>query len=119
MEVKNGIDILEIARIEKSMKSEHFLERVFSQKELMLLKEKNFSAQTAAANFCAKEAFAKAIGTGIRGFSLTEVSILRDSQGEPYIELSGKALELSKDFSFSVSLSHNDTMAIAVVTAYK
>lgn len=47
--------------------------------------------ETIAANFAAKEAFAKALGTGVRGFSLNEVSVLRGELGAPYIKLAGNA----------------------------
>lgn len=114
-----GTDIVEISRIEKSIKSPRFLKKVFSEKEIELLKSKNFNPQTAAANFCAKEAFSKALGTGVRGFALNEVSVLRDELGKPYIELSGKALQLGKNLNFFVSLSHTKEYAAAFAVAEK
>ena len=115
-----GIDTVEIARIEKSLGIPGFLERVYSQKEICFLKAKNsaLSLQSYAANFAAKEAFSKALGTGVRGFSLNEVSILRDELGAPYIELSGRAKEAAKELRFTVSLTHTATDATAIVIAY-
>lgn len=112
-----GTDILKIARIEKSLKSESFFKRVFSEEERKLIKEKG--VPTAAANFAAKEAFAKALGTGVRGFSLSEVEVLRDEKGKPYFKLSGNALILSKGLSFDVSLSHSEEDALAFVIAWE
>ena len=76
--------------------------------------------ETMAANFAAKEAFAKALGTGVRGFALGEVAVLRDSLGAPYFALSGRAKELAvgRGLAFSVSLTHTDELAAAFVVAW-
>jgi len=102
------------------MQSPRFLTRVFSDAENILFQSRGFSAQTVAVNFCAKEAFSKAIGTGIRGFSLNEVSALRDELGKPYLQLSGKAKEIAEEkrLVFDVSLTHTGEYAAAVVIAY-
>lgn len=124
-----GIDLVEISRIANSMKNTRFLERVFSSAELELLRERSggrcmeelhrsiSAVNTAAANFCAKEAFSKALGTGIRGFALSEVSILRDELGRPYFLLSGRAQRIVEErrLILSVSLSHAKEYACAVV----
>lgn len=120
MELFTGIDLIEIDRIRKSIQNPRFVSRVFSPKERELLQTPK-AAQTAAANFCAKEAFAKALGTGVRGFALCEVSVLRDALGAPYLQLSGKAKEIAdaRGLTFSVSLSHTENYATAVVIAYR
>ncbi len=120
MLIYTGIDLVEIDRIKKSIKSPKFLSRVFSSQELKYFVSKSFNPSTIAANFCAKEAFSKALGTGIRGFSLNEVSVLRDGAGAPYILLSGKAKEAVKNrgLKLSVSLTHSKSYATAVVIAY-
>lgn len=110
-----GTDILEIERMEKSLKNPRFLTRVFSHAEIEWLREKNFPAQSAAGNYCAKEAFSKALGTGVRGFALSEVSVLRDECGKPYLLLEGRAREKAAGRSFSVSISHCRRYATAVV----
>lgn len=110
-----GTDIVKISRIEKSIKSEAFLNRVFSERERELISKKG--ASTAAANFAAKEAFGKALGSGVRGFSLSEVEILREESGAPYILLSGDAERLAEGLTFSVSLSHEKEYAIAFLIA--
>ena len=78
MELRNGIDLVEVERIARSMEAGPFLERFFSPEERALLLERKNAPQSVAANFAAKEAFAKAMGTGVRGFRLDEVSVLRD-----------------------------------------
>ena len=119
MELRNGIDLVEVERIARSMEAGPFLERFFSPEERALLLERKNAPQSVAANFVAKEAFAKAMGTGVRGFRLDEVSVLRDRLGRPYLALSGRAAALAEGWRFSVSLSHTGSAAAAVVTAWK
>ena len=70
-----------------------------------------------AGNFAAKEAVSKALGTGVRGFGLKDIEILRDELGKPIVEVSDKVKELIKvnNYLFNVSISHNRTCAIAFV----
>ena len=117
MRITVGIDLVEISRIKQSIQNPRFLTRVFSDSERELFAGKNFSLQTIAANFAGKEAFSKAIGTGIRGFCLSEVSVLRDQMGAPYLSLSGQAAEIGKGYTFSISLTHTQNYASAVVIA--
>jgi holo-[acyl-carrier protein] synthase len=119
--IYTGIDLVEIDRIKRSIKNPRFLSRVFSPQELKFFAQRSFNPSTIAANFCAKEAFAKALGTGIRGFSLNEISVLRDRMGAPYILLTGKARELitARGLKLSISVSHTKNYATAVLVAYK
>jgi holo-[acyl-carrier-protein] synthase len=111
-----GTDLVEIERIRKSMKNPRFCSRVFGTAELAWLAKRGFSVESAAAAFCAKEAFSKAMGTGLWAFSLREVQVLHDeSTGKPVLKLSGKALKLAGKSRFSVSLTHTDRYASAVV----
>ena len=116
-----GIDSVEINRIEKAMKNPRFCQRVFGEAENSLLAMRGFSAESAAACFCAKEAFSKAMGTGIRGFRLCEVELLRDELGAPYLKLSGNALKmaLEKGLRFSVSVTHTKELATVIVIGEK
>lgn len=111
--MKIGMDLVEIPRIERSIKNPKFLKRVYSPKELDFLKK----AENYAGNFAAKEAFAKAVGTGFRGFSLNEISVLRNNVGKPYITLSGNALVLFSEQTnnISVTITHSRNTAAAVV----
>ncbi|MEG2596850.1 MAG: holo-ACP synthase [Oscillospiraceae bacterium] len=115
-----GIDLLQISRVKESMKNPRFLARIFSDEERAFFRERKEAPETVAANFAAKEAFSKALGTGIRGFALSEVSVLRDSLGAPYFRFSGQAEKLvaARNLYFSVSLTHTAEMAAAFVVAY-
>ena len=105
-----GTDIVEISRIEKLMKNTNFLNRFFTSAEIEYICDK---PQSAAAAYAAKEAYAKALGTGVRGFSLKDIEVLHDSVGKPYINAQNSACrENSNTF---VSLSHCDEYAIAYV----
>lgn len=116
--IKNGIDIVDIKRIERSLKSESFKARVYGADELKELESKR--SESYAGAFCAKEAFAKALGTGVHGFSLCEVQVLHDEYGAPNFSLSGNAQKIAteKGLEFSLSITHTDTIAMASVIAY-
>ncbi len=114
-----GLDTVEIERIRKSCAKGRFMEHVFSAEELDLLGQKRDPYPSAAANWAAKEAFSKALGTGVRGFELNEVSCLRDELGAPYLVLTGKARQAAEGLAFSVSLTHTAELASAIVIAYK
>ena len=115
---RTGVDITTISRIEKSCEKESFRSHVFTEKELELFynREKPKFASLAA-NFAAKEAFSKALGTGVRGFNLNEVEIQRDGMGAPFFNFYGRAAEivLQGGYEASVSLSHEGDTAIAFV----
>ncbi len=121
MNIQTGIDLVELEQIKKSIQNPRFLTRFFSPQEQSLFANKHDPTQTIAANFAAKEAFSKSIGTGIRGFSLSEVSVLRDQLGKPYLVFSGKAQQIVQQhhFQFSISLTHTKHYAAAVVIAYQ
>lgn len=120
IEIKTGIDLIEINRIENSIhRNPRFLTRVFSEKERILFASKPSPYATIAANFAAKEAFSKALGCGVRGFYLSDISVLRNALGAPYYELSGTALTLAADLTFELSLTHTRQYAAAMVVAYR
>lgn len=111
-----GCDIIEIARIANADK--RFLEKHFTENERELFLKKNNAPQTVAVNFAAKEAFSKALGTGFRGFSLSEIEVLRDDLGKPYINAYGKAKEILDNLEIGnifVSLSHSKELAMGYV----
>ena len=84
-----GIDLIEIDRIKNSMKRGSFLKRIFGKNEYTELEKRNFLPQSVAVNFCAKEAFLKAIGKGLGEIDLAEIELLRKKSGQPYLKLSG------------------------------
>lgn len=110
-----GTDLVEIRRIQKSMKNPRFCERILGVEEYSQLQSRGFPAQSVAASFCAKEAFSKAVGTGLGAFDLREAQLLRDASGKPSLYLSGRALNLAACARFSVSVTHTAEYASAVV----
>lgn len=112
-----GIDLVEIKRIQKSVQNPRFCSRVLGSGERSELALRGFPVQSIAASFCAKEAFSKAIGVGLRGFALYEVELLHDGAGKPYLVLSGNALRLAQErrLVFTVSVTHTRAYAAAVV----
>ncbi|MCL2857208.1 MAG: holo-ACP synthase [Oscillospiraceae bacterium] len=121
MTLQIGIDHLEISRIAKAMENPRFLPRYFGERELAYLARKKFPPASVAAGFCAKEAFAKALGTGIRGFALREIELLRAESGRPYLAFTGKAAALveASGLRFEVSVSHDKHYALAQVIGYE
>ena len=85
-----GVDLCGIARIERAIEKAHFYERVFTPEERAYLNQKGKGrAQSAAAMFAAKEAVAKALGTGFSGGVMPwNISVVHDEKGAPAAELS-------------------------------
>src|SRR2546430_15727208 len=122
-----GIDTIEVPRIEKTIASyrDQFLRRIYTEDEVAYCNWRKFSAEHFAARFAAKEAFAKAIGTGIRkGFIWREVEVTNEFSGKPVISLHGSMIEktaklVGSEFRIHVSLTHTKTMAEAIVMIEK
>lgn len=115
-----GTDIVEIDRIAHSMEKKRFLQDYFGEEERAMLQERGLPAESVAANFAAKEAFAKSLGTGVRGFLLREVQVLRGDLGEVVLRLDGNAAAQAKQRGltrFHVSVSHCREYAVATVIA--
>jgi holo-[acyl-carrier protein] synthase len=118
-----GTDIIEIARIERSVErfGDAFLERVFTAGEIAYCQRKRNAAESLAARFAAKEAGAKALGTGIsRGVSWREFEVRRDPGQRPELHLSGRAAEIASRLGIrhiSLSLTHSRSISMAVVVA--
>lgn len=117
---KIGVDITTISRIKNAMEKESFRKYVFTENELKTFYDREKPKfDSLAANFAAKEAVSKALGTGIREFTFNEIEILRDELGCPYFNFYGKAFEKFKDYNPQVSLSHEGDTAIATVILEK
>ena len=94
-----GTDIINIKRINNSIKKGgfNFKKKIFSDTEINYCERKKNSSAFYAKRFAAKEAFAKALGTGItKGISLKDIEIYNDSSGKPNIRLKGVAGTLLK-----------------------
>ena len=113
-----GNDIIEIERIEKAISKEDFKDKIYTQRELENIKKRGNRAETYAGVFSAKEAISKAIGTGVREFSLTDLEILNDDLGKPYVVVSEKLDKIIKskkeDYQIEISISHSKKYAIAM-----
>jgi holo-[acyl-carrier protein] synthase len=116
-----GTDLIETKRIKESIKrfGDRFLERIFSPGEIAYCKRKKNAAESFAARFAAKEAGAKALGTGIsRGVTWKEFEVKREASGKPSLHLSGRAAELAGAMGvrrIQLSLTHSREFALAVV----
>ncbi|SMC23285.1 holo-[acyl-carrier-protein] synthase [Clostridium acidisoli DSM 12555] len=112
-----GVDILEINRIKDAIeKNSFFLEKIYTQNEIEYLKSRNFRPEYAAGRFAAKEAVAKALGTGIFQFSMKDIEIDRNANGKPVVVLRGKAKQVAQKFGeykINLSISHSRENAIA------
>ncbi|MCY7007261.1 holo-ACP synthase [Fusobacterium simiae] len=113
-----GNDIIEIERIEKAISKADFKNKVYSQRELENIKKRGDRVETYAGIFSAKEAIAKAIGTGVREFSLTDLEILNDDLGKPYVVVSEKLDKIIKNkkgnYQIEISISHSKKYATAM-----
>ena len=117
-----GTDIVNILRIKKSFdKNKKLKNRLFSAKEIKYCESKKNKIAFYSKRFAAKEAFVKALGTGIaNGISFNEISIINDIKGKPYIELLGKtksivSLFLKKKYKIFLSISDEKKYALAMV----
>jgi holo-[acyl-carrier protein] synthase len=113
-----GIDIIEIGRIEKSIRDlgEHFLHKVFTDKEIAYCSSKPAAAQHFAARFAAKEALSKALSTGWAGeFRWKDVEVTNETTGQPRIDLHGTLRATLAQCSVFVSLSHSQSHVVALV----
>lgn len=119
MELRNGVDITDVSRMEKSLQREGFWEKCFAPEEQEYIRRQPKPAQSAAALWAAKEAFGKAMGTGLSGWSLPEAAVAHTAQGAPYFVLSGEAAALAAGWQLALSLSHEGGFAIAMVTALR
>ncbi|MDO4567243.1 MAG: holo-ACP synthase, partial [Oscillospiraceae bacterium] len=105
-----GVDTIAIERIQDSLKSERFERFAFSKRERAVFKR---NSKKLAGCFAAKEALSKALGTGVRGFSLDEISVLRDELGRPYFALEGAVKQILEEKRLTAHLSITNTEAEA------
>jgi len=108
-----GTDIEQISRVERIIaRTPRFTERLFTPGERAYCDAKARPAQHYTARFCAKEAFAKAIGTAL---SWREVEVVRGEEGPPTILAHGEAATALAGRTVRVSLSHAGDYAVAMV----
>ena len=118
-----GTDIVSVDRIKNSLKNKNFIKRVYNQKEIFKCKKLSTSVNCFAKRFAAKEAFSKALGTGIsKGINFNEIVILNKKSGRPYINITGQTKRIllkkfkGKKSKISLSISDEKKYAVAFVT---
>ncbi len=114
-----GVDVIEIGRIARVLerRGERFLSRVYTERELAYAGGR---LSALSARWAAKEAAAKALGTGIGAVSFCEIEVVCDASGRPELFLHGAAAQLAAERNlnhFAVSLSHSGECALAMVVA--
>lgn len=121
MIVGSGIDLVEVARIQHAVEryGERFLDRVFTRAEQEYCLRKRTAAESFAARFAAKEAGAKALGTGIqRGVTWLQIEVVRESSGKPGLVFHGSAAQIAACLGAAravLSLTHTESLAMASV----
>ncbi len=113
-----GNDIIEIERVEKAISKEGFIAKVYTQREIENIVKRGNRAETYAGIFSAKEAISKAIGTGVREFALTDLEILNDDLGKPYVIVSDKLNKIiqrkKENYQIEIAISHSKKYATAM-----
>lgn len=121
MLVGTGIDLVDVPRIARSIErfGDRFLARVFTEEEIAYCRRKAIPAQSFAARFAAKEAGAKALGTGIQhGVAWKELEVRRLPGQRPTLHLAGRARTIAGQLGVnrvSLSITHTDALAMATV----
>ena len=118
-----GTDIVEIKRVKKTLKKKGLIQRLFNQKEINNCQKKINKFNCFAKRFAAKEAFSKALGTGIaKGLSFNEIVILNKKNGKPFIKLLNKTKKFvdnklkKKKYKIFLSITDEKNYAVAFVT---
>ena len=119
MKLATGVDLIEIARIEEvvTRHGKHYLERIYTPAELEQCGKR---AESLAGRFAAKEAVAKALGSGIGDVTWKEIEVLGDENNAPVLTLHGEALKKANVLglsTWSVSISHSQSHSLALVVA--
>ncbi len=114
-----GTDLVKIKRFKSWIKDSKKIERFFNKKEIIQNCDDQYLLEHYASRFAAKEAFSKALGTGIRDFSLTDVYVTNNKDGKPEINLENNALMIynqrCKESVIHLSLTHEKDYAQAFV----
>ncbi len=93
-----GSDLVNIKRIQSILRNNrNFKKRVFSKKEISLGSKKNNQSNYYAKRFAAKEAFSKALGTGVsRGLNFKDIEITNNKKGKPILNINGASKKIIK-----------------------
>ncbi len=114
-----GIDMVDIGRIESWLQDQALMNRFFSAEEVEYINNRGKgAAPSLAARFAAKEAFGKALGSGLSGIVLKDIMVKRNADGKPDLAVEGtalKALQRAGGERVHLSLSHEGNLAVAQV----
>ena len=117
-----GNDIIEIERVEKAISKEGFIAKVYTQREIENIVKRGNRTETYAGIFSAKEAVSKAIGTGVREFALTDLEILNNDLGKPYVIVSDKLKKIiqrkKENYQIEIAISHSKKYATAMAIIF-
>ena len=117
-----GTDIVSVDRVKKLHQNKNVLERLFCKEEMLKCSKIINSYNCYAKRFAAKEAFSKALGTGIsNGINFNEIIVMNKKNGKPFIKLKGKTMKIikkkiKKKLNIELSLSDEKRYAVAFVT---
>lgn len=114
-----GNDIIEIKRIEKAIQKENFIKKVFTENEIKLFESKGKRAEFFAGRFSAKEAISKGLRTGFRDFSLTDIEILNDELGKPFVIFKNSIKSYNDKYFVDISISHCKEYATAIAIIFE
>jgi len=121
-----GVDIVENLRISKLLKNKLFIERIFSNSEILIANKTKDKEGYYAKRFAAKEAFAKSVGTGFRDdFNFKDISIINNKIGKPSFIINEKIKKIVKkqfkttSFNFFLSISDEKKYSVAYVILQK
>lgn len=116
MRVENGIDIIEVERIDQAITrwGDHFLRHVFCDEEIQYAQKQKFPSQHFAARFAAKEAVLKAIGDNAH-LNWKDITILNDQHGKPYCRIHDK--NFNRNITISISHTKNYAVASAIIAS--
>lgn len=121
MIIGNGIDIIEIDRIQKAIeKTKSFYDKIYTQREQAYYTQNHKKVETLAGFFAAKEAVSKAMGTGFRSFEMRDIEIVPDHLGKPCVYLYASAEKLAQELGIKcihISISHCKSHATAFAIA--
>jgi len=114
-----GVDVVDTERLEHWVKNPKMLARFFHPAEVAAALDRGAAAVLSlAARFAAKEAFGKALGTGMRGLVLRDIEVINQHNGKPEIQLYGTALRAFRRSGgrfLHLSLTHEKKAAVAMV----